>query len=98
MRDTSMGNRGLAARLALAALLLPVAAAAHEPVVAQGAPPLGAETRGWVELQQSNHAAMAAPRPMPGEVADRVYARYLDSFSHPIPETFERESFKSGSQ
>jgi hypothetical protein len=28
---------------------------------------------------------------MPGEVADRVYQRYLQSFTHPIPEQFERE-------
>lgn len=73
--------------LSLAAVL-PFAAPAAEP-------PVGKETREWLELQQSGNAASTESRPMTGEVADEVYKRYVDSFSHPIPEKFSRESFNS---
>jgi hypothetical protein len=55
-----------------------------------------AETRNWIELQQRAGESPAAPRPMAGEVADQVYQRYLKSFSHPIPEQFERGKFVEG--
>lgn len=57
--------------------------------------PPGTETRAWLELQRSGNAALGAPRPMSGEVADKVYERYLRSFGHPIPDTFNRERFVS---
>jgi hypothetical protein len=67
------------------------------PVVAgAGSAPLGAETRAWLELQRNGNASNATPRPMPGEVADKVYERYLNSFAHPIPDSFSREQFVSG--
>ena len=65
------------------------------PAVADEAatkPLLGAETRAWVELQQSGQQASGAPRPMPGEMADSVYQRYLESFKQPIPAEFKRQS------
>ena len=34
---------------------------------------------------------------MPGEVADAVYERSLNSFKHPIPEQFRRQSSGSDS-
>lgn len=71
--------------------VLPLAAQAAEP------PAAGAETRTWLELQRNGAAAPRDARPMPGEVADRVYQRYLQSFTHPIPERFETESFTEGS-
>ena len=57
---------------------------------------VGSQTRAWTDLQKSNIASSAAPRPMPGEVADKVYDRYANSFGHPIPETYPRESISSG--
>jgi hypothetical protein len=54
----------------------------------------GSETRAWIELQQSNAAAASGtPRPVSGEVADAIHARYVKSFTHEIPEKFEREQF-----
>lgn len=52
----------------------------------------GAETRAWVDLQASGTAAVGDARPMPGEVADVVYQRYVNSFKHPIPAQFPRTS------
>jgi hypothetical protein len=73
--------------------LLAPAAQAEETAVE---PRTGDETRAWVELQKSGSASVAASRPMTGEVADKVYKRYVDSFAHPIPDTFKREDFVSG--
>lgn len=58
---------------------------------------VGDDTRAWLELQNGGNAALGAVRPMPGEVADKVYQRYLDSFDNEIPDTYERESFMSSS-
>lgn len=67
---------------------------ASVPVMAdQAGPAVGEQTRSWLELQASGAQASAAERPMQGEVAERVYQRYLDSFTHPIPERFPREAF-----
>lgn len=71
----------------VAAALLPLAAAAAEPKK-----PLGDETKAWVDLQTSGQRASGAARPMPGEIADNVYQRYLDSFKQPIPAEFKRQS------
>ena len=57
---------------------------------------LGDATRGWVSLQNSGDAAsIAESRPMAGEIADKVYARYLKTFDQPIPVNFSRSSFNS---
>lgn len=65
---------------------------------AESAPPteFGAETKAWLELQESGNAAFGAARPMSGEVADKVWARYVESFTRPIPEEFERQNFATG--
>ncbi|TAJ50619.1 MAG: DUF3613 domain-containing protein [Nevskiaceae bacterium] len=63
-----------------------------------GEPVLGAESRAWTDLQASGSAAAGGARPLPGEVADAVYQRYLNSFKHPIPEQFTRDSGGSGGQ
>ena len=52
---------------------------------------LGADTRAWLQLQASGNAAVGTARPLPGEAADAIYQRYLDSFTHPVPEQFERQ-------
>lgn len=58
-------------------------------------PPVGYRTEQWLKLQRSGREA-APPVPMAGEVAQRVYQRYLKSFTHPIPEHFQnRDSFST---
>lgn len=56
------------------------------------------DTRAWLNLQAGGTAAQGAARPLPGEVADAVYQRYLQSFTHPIPEQFKRQSTSSEGQ
>lgn len=58
--------------------------------------PLGTHTRAWLELQKSGDAAGGPVRPLPGEVADKVWNRYLNSFGQPIPAGFQRERFVGG--
>jgi len=81
-------------RSGLAALLLAAVlpAVAQEPTAAAPLAPLGAESQAWVQLQQSGTEASGAARPMPGEIADNVYQRYVDSFKQPIPAEFKRQS------
>lgn len=55
---------------------------------------VGGETRKWLDLQISGDAADGPPQGMEGELAERVWRRYADSFSHPIPEKFERDRFQ----
>lgn len=70
------------------------------PSTAAAAPAtgFGADTRTWLELQNSGSQASTTPRPLPGEAATQVYERYIKSFAHPIPERFNRESFAADSQ
>lgn len=60
-------------------------------------PPVGAETRAWLDLQARGTQASPVERPLPGEIAERSYQRYVKSFEQPIPATFDREQFVSGS-
>ena len=60
-------------------------------------PPVGTQTRAWVQLQKSE-MNKAPVRGLPGEAADRVYQRYLQSFTRPIPERFERDRFAAEGQ
>lgn len=85
----------MGALVAAALLALPAIVHAQEAAPAAADEP-GAETRAWLQLQTSNNAALGAARPMPGEVADAVFARYVKSFTHPIPETFNRDKFVEG--
>ena len=57
--------------------------------------PLGSESRAWLGLQASNNAALGWARPLPGDAADRIYQRYLNSFSQPIPAKFDRADFSA---
>lgn len=54
---------------------------------------LGDEVRAWTDLQKSGAASNKAPQPMPGEIADKVYERYLKTFDYGIPQSFDRQSF-----
>lgn len=55
----------------------------------------GGSARDWLELQRSNTAASAVARPVPGEIADKTFQRYANSFSQAIPATLNREEFLS---
>lgn len=83
--------------LAVLLMGLPGAAGAQQ-AARQEAHELGAEVRAWTELQISGAAASGSTEPLPGEVADRVYTRYLESFTRPIPERFERDAFNPDSE
>lgn len=55
----------------------------------------GADTRYWTTLQTSGAVASKDARPVPGEAARRSYERYIQTFTYPIPEKFDRDSFSS---
>jgi len=57
---------------------------------------LGDEVHAWTDLQKSGAASNPTVQPMPGEIADKVYDRYLKTFEYPIPQAFDRESFVGG--
>ena len=69
--------------------------AAAEDAVSPQVPQTGEKTRQWLDLQVSGNASLGAVRPMPGDVAEKVYERYLNSFDHPLPEQMQREQFVS---
>jgi len=68
------------------------AAPAAAPTQGQG---FGSQTRYWLATQTSGASSVTDPRPMPGEVASLVYERYLKSFTHPIPERYEADTFST---
>ncbi|THF64458.1 DUF3613 domain-containing protein [Pseudothauera rhizosphaerae] len=49
-------------------------------------------TRAWLALQRSGAAASAQPQPLSGEVMEKVYERYLESFAHPVPDELDPRS------
>jgi hypothetical protein len=57
----------------------------------------GGGTRQWLATQLDPAAQVASVRPVPGDVASLAYERYLKSFTHPIPEYFNRQAFVSSS-
>ena len=67
-------------------------AVAAAPAAGQG---FGSQTRYWLATQSSGASSETDARPMPGEVATLVYQCYLNSFTHPIPERFEADSFST---
>jgi hypothetical protein len=77
----------------------PDASASSTPAATPAAAPaeqgFGSQTRLWLATQTSGTASVSEARPMPGEVATLVYQRYLNSFTHPIPERYSSESFKA---
>ncbi|MGH8445214.1 MAG: DUF3613 domain-containing protein [Solimonas sp.] len=59
-------------------------------------PRIGGDTLTWLELQKSPSAQVTDVRPVPGEVAEQVYQRYVNSFKFPIPAEFKRDNFVQG--
>lgn len=53
---------------------------------------IGQTTRSVLAMQAEGTNSVE-PRPMLKEVAQRTYERFLESFTHPIPDQFERKHF-----
>lgn len=53
---------------------------------------IGQTAKADLELQRSGRAAVD-DKPLSQAAATRIYDRYLDSFTHEIPEKFEESSF-----
>jgi uncharacterized membrane protein YgcG len=78
----------------IAACLLPLAALAQPQA---GSDEFGAQTDAWLNLQTSNSASVPSTPPLPGEVATRIYERYLRSFTYPIPVRLSSDAFNTSS-
>ncbi|MGH8497609.1 MAG: DUF3613 domain-containing protein, partial [Methylococcales bacterium] len=50
----------------------------------------GSDVRQWMELQRSGVAASLIRQTVSGPVAEKIHERYVQSFTHPIPEYFRR--------
>lgn len=50
---------------------------------------IGHKTQQWLDLQKSGEQAATDKRPLSGDVAGRVYLRYLKSFESEVPEQFD---------
>ncbi|WP_325347219.1 DUF3613 domain-containing protein [Xylophilus sp.] len=90
-----------APQAAFAATVQPGEAAAAAPVRLEGADPadsrIGEATTALLELQRSGAQASPTRRAVLPAVASLNYARYLESFKHPLPEFFESTgAVKSG--
>jgi hypothetical protein len=59
-----------------------------ETPIAVATVPFGARTRGWLAFQRQIVPERQA-HPLPVEAESRAFERYLQSFTHPIPERFE---------
>jgi hypothetical protein len=80
-------------RIPVTVLAVPLAFAAIAATAEEVNEPVGTRTQAWVQLQTSGTAASPVERTTPGDIADKTYDRYANSFTHPIPEKFEREKF-----
>ncbi len=49
---------------------------------------IGDQTRQWLDFQRSGNAASSQPQTISGPVAAKIYQRYQDSFTYPVPEYF----------
>lgn len=60
---------------------------------------LGEDTRRWLELQRSGSVASSTRQTVSGPVAHEIHKRYVDSFTHKIPEHFisNQSGISSGS-
>lgn len=82
----------MSSTMRMMALVFAVGLAAGAAGAAENAD-VGPDTRQWLELQRSGKAAGPAQR-LSGPAQARIYQRYLEAFTHPIPEFYEeRESF-----
>lgn len=61
-------------------------------------PANGKSTALWLAHQREGNRASDKAQALPGPVMEQVFERYRKSFSHPIPEHFERERFSDDSR
>lgn len=61
-------------------------------------PRAGSAARHWLALQRSGAQASPHPQPLSGEVQQKIHERYVQSFSHPIPERLKQASTGTTSQ
>ncbi|MES1925927.1 DUF3613 domain-containing protein [Salinisphaera sp. T31B1] len=66
-------------------------AVACAPALAADVTDVGPTVHSALEMQRSGQQS-APVRPMLKDVADRTYERYLESFTYPIPEQFDRDA------
>lgn len=76
--------------LAVLALCLPLPAPAEPP---HDDPPVSPVAE-LLALQRSGRAASPHRQSLPGDAQTRVWKRYLDSFTHPIPSRYIDHGFK----
>ncbi|MDO9405560.1 MAG: DUF3613 domain-containing protein [Polaromonas sp.] len=74
----------------------PAAANPTATPVATRAPQVGDATRALLAHQANGVSASPVPRPIPGDIAQRSYQRYLKSFEYAIPESFTRAVEQNG--
>lgn len=77
------------------------AAAAMSPAVRSAPVDAPADASGvmldrWIDLQVAGTQSVSESPALPGPIASKIYDRYANSFSHAIPERFEREAFGTG--
>ncbi len=46
-----------------------------------------------LQLQRSGKLSSRNEQKLPGKAQSKIYERYINSFGHPIPETYINESF-----
>ncbi len=78
-------------------MVMAIVAASGAAMADENRAAYGDQARAWMDLQKSAENK-APPRGLPGEAAERVYQRYLQSFTRPIPERFERDRVNADSQ
>ncbi|WP_417660678.1 DUF3613 domain-containing protein [Pseudomonas sp.] len=72
-------------------LLFPASVHAEEPATSRPIPQ-HSKTESWLAIQRDGRAAsMKLQRATPAE-RELAYQRWLDSYSHPIPEFYEQET------
>jgi hypothetical protein len=71
-------------------MMLSMLASAHaEETVKQANTPQPEATRQWLELQRSGQAASPQRQTLSGEAMSKIHERYIKSFTHPIPASYE---------
>ena len=68
---------------------------AAAPTQQRPASPPGGTTRRLLEQQRAGHHASSNDQWLSGDVQREVYRRYVNSFSHSIPETFIDDDFSN---
>ncbi|WP_339486726.1 DUF3613 domain-containing protein [Pseudomonas sp. EL_65y_Pfl2_R95] len=90
MKGSQKINLAAGCLLALG-VILPVAVQADEPVTSRPLPQLS-KTESWLAIQRDGRAASVTLQTATPAERELAYQRWLDSFSHPIPDFYEQET------